>query len=115
MIIYYNPDCSKCHEALDLLQKSNCSVEIRNYLQAPPDRKELAELLENLGCSARDLVRQTEALFLEHYEGKILSESEWIDVLVTYPVLIQRPIVIDGAKAIIGRPPALVLDLLDNK
>src|SRR5688500_10579911 len=112
MIIYVNPDCSKCQEALDLLQKNKCEFEIRNYLEIPPDKKELEGLIQQLGCRASDLVRKTEPLYLEKFEGRTLTESEWVHVLTENPVLIQRPIIVDGKQALIGRPPTLVLDLI---
>jgi arsenate reductase (glutaredoxin) len=115
MIIYYNPQCSKCREARELLEESNCSIEIREYLKDPPSPKELRELLGKLGLRPRDIVRTTEPLFIEEYEGKQLSDAAWIRVLSRHPVLIERPIVIDGEKAVIGRPPVVVLDLLKTK
>jgi arsenate reductase len=112
MIIYYNPQCSKCREALDLLEGENCKVEIRNYLKDPPTRKELKELLKKLGIKAFDLVRTKEQFYKNNYEGKKLSNDEWIRILIDHPELIERPIVVDGEKAVIGRPPVKVLDLV---
>lgn len=112
MIIYYNPACSKCNEALNLLEGESCEVEIRNYLEQPPSVDELKEIVTKLGCSAVDLVRKSEPLFLEKFNGQALSEMEWMRVLSENPILIERPILIDGEKAIIGRPPVLVLDLV---
>jgi arsenate reductase len=115
MIIYYNPQCSKCREALDLLEGESCEVEIRNYLKEPPTKKELKELLKKLGLKAFGLVRTKEQLYKDNYEGKKLSNDEWIKILIDHPELIERPIVVDGEKAIIGRPPVLVLDLVKGK
>jgi len=112
MIIYYNPDCSKCNEALDLLKQNNCEFTIRNYLSHPPTLTELKELVTKLQCKAIDIVRKKEALYQENYASKLLSDEEWLHVLSTHPILIERPIVINGNKAIIGRPPALVLEIL---
>ena len=78
MVIYYNPDCSKCREAISLLEEKNCSFEIREYLKDPPSENELKELLQKLGCKASDIVRKSEPLYLERYEGKNISEAEWL-------------------------------------
>lgn len=112
MLIYYNPECSKCKEAVQLLEENKCEVTLRNYLQDPPSAEELKALLQKLGCKATDIVRKKEFLFIENYEGKTFSEEEWLKILSENPVLIERPIVVNGAEAIIGRPPVLVLDLL---
>jgi arsenate reductase len=112
MIIFYNPACSKCNEALNLLENSNCEVSIREYLTEPPSVEELAGVLKKLGCKSADLVRRSEPLFIEQFSDKELTEEQWIEVLCKNPILIERPIVIDGEKAIIGRPPKLVLELI---
>lgn len=89
-------------------------VRIRNqdYLEIPPDKKELEALIQKLGCRASDLVRKTEPLYLGKFEARTLTESEWVNVLTENPVLIQRPIIVDGKQALIGRPPTLVLALI---
>jgi arsenate reductase (glutaredoxin) len=112
MIIFYNPDCSKCNEALGLLESNQCEVTIRNYLQDPPSVEELRALVRKLNCQVTDLVRSSEPLFMEKFQDKTLTEEQWLKVLSENPILIQRPIVVDGEKALIGRPPVLVLDLL---
>ncbi|HOZ88239.1 MAG TPA: arsenate reductase family protein [Bacteroidia bacterium] len=115
MIIYYNPDCSKCREAHEILEKNNCNIQIRNYLVDPPTEKELKELIEKLGCKAIDIVRKSEPLFTERFHDKDLTDTEWLKVLSENPVLIERPIVIDGQRAILGRPPSLVLQLVPGQ
>lgn len=112
MIIYYNARCSKCREAKGLLEENNCDIEIRDYLKEPPTKKELRELVKLLKIKPLDLVRKSEPLFTEKFADKKLTGPQWISVLSENPILIQRPIVIDGAKAIVGRPPELVLNLL---
>ena len=112
MIIYYNPECSKCQEARELLESRQCEFSIRNYLQDAPTPEEIKALVNLLGCKAEDLVRKTETLFIENYAHKTLGEEEYIDLIAKHPVLLQRPIVIDGKKAVIGRPPSLVLQLV---
>lgn len=115
MIIYYNPRCSKCREALGLLEKNNCEITLKEYLKEPPTKKELVVLLKKLKCKAVDIVRKSEPLYKEKFADKKLTNAEWIKVLSENPILIERPIVIDGEKAVIGRPPVLVLDLLKKK
>jgi arsenate reductase len=115
MIIFYNPDCSKCNEALGLLESNQCEVTIRNYLENPPTVTELKELLEKLHCRVFDLVRKSEPLFTEKFSGLELTEEQWIQVLSEHPILIERPIVVDGEKALIGRPPVKVLELIPQK
>jgi arsenate reductase len=115
MIIYYNPQCSKCREALSLLEGESCEVEIRNYMKEPPTKKELKELLKKLGIKAFDLVRTKEQFYKDNYEEKKLTSDQWIKVLIDHPELIERPVVVDGEKALVGRPPVLVLDLVKRK
>ncbi len=115
MVIFYNPDCSKCNEALSLLELKQCEVTIRNYLQDPPSVEELKALVQKLNCRVADLVRSSEPLFVEKFQDQTLTDEQWLQVLSENPALIQRPIVVDGEKALIGRPPVLVLDLLNLK
>ena len=112
MIIYYNPECSKCQEAKTILEENKCTFEIRDYLKVAPTEKEIKDLVSKLGCKVEDLVRKTEPLFLEKFAEKKLTEEEWVQVLCNHPLLLQRPIVFDGEKAVVGRPPVLVLDLI---
>ncbi len=112
MIIYHNPRCSKSREAIGLLEENKCLFEIREYLKDPPTVKELKTLLNHLGCKAIDIVRKSEVLYKENYAGKKITEVQWIKILSEHPILIERPIIIDGNKALIGRPPALLLDLI---
>ncbi len=112
MIIYHNPRCSKCREALDLLEENNCTIDIREYLKEPPTKKELKELLGKLKCKAESIVRKTEPLYKEKYADTKYTEAQWIKILSENPILIERPIVIDGERAIVGRPPVLVVDFV---
>ena len=112
MIIYHNPRCRKSRETLKLLQEKGVDPEIRLYLDDSPNKKELREVLKKLGISAESLVRKQESIFKENYKGKEMSEEDFIDALVKYPKLIERPIVIKGDKAVLGRPPGNVDKLL---
>jgi len=112
MKIYHNPRCRKSRETLQLLQDSGVEPQIVLYLQDVPSREELKELLGKLGMEAKALVRKGEAAYKEHYKGKDLSEEEWIDAMLTHPKLIERPIVVLGNNAVLGRPPENVKALL---
>jgi arsenate reductase (glutaredoxin) len=113
--ILYNPRCSKCREALSFLEGESCEVEIVEYLKDSLTKKELKNILSKLGLKAFDIVRQKEALFIKKFAGKKFTNEEWVQILLENPILIERPIVIDGYKAIIGRPPELVIDLVNRK
>lgn len=115
MIIFHNTRCSKSREALELLKENNCEIEIRDYLNIPPTKKEIKEILSMLNCKPIDIVRKNETLFIEEYKGKNITDAKWIEILSKHPILIERPIVIDGDKAVIGRPPKLVIDLIKSK
>ncbi|WP_317900095.1 arsenate reductase family protein [Aurantibacillus circumpalustris] len=115
MIIYYNARCSKCRETLEILEKNKCEVTFREYLKEPPTKKEFTQLLKKLNCDAFDIVRKTEPLYKERFSSKKLTNTQWIKVLCENPILIERPIVIDGVKALVGRPPILVLDFIKKK
>ncbi|MFN5416624.1 MAG: arsenate reductase (glutaredoxin) [Flavobacteriia bacterium] len=110
--IFHNPRCSKSRESLDLLSNSNCEIEIVEYLKDVPSVKDLKAIVKILGLKPQDLIRKSEEEFKVHFQGKTLSDAEWIKAMVKYPKLIERPIVIKGNKAVIGRPPSLVLELI---
>lgn len=112
MKIYHNSRCSKSRCTLDIITEKGKDVTIIEYLKNPLTKTELKDILKKLGMPARDLIRKGEAAFKENYKGKDLTEDEWVDAMIKFPKLIERPIVVDGDKAIIGRPPESVLDLL---
>ena len=112
MKIYHNPRCRKSREALNIIQNHGLEPEIVLYLDTPPSRKEIKDVLVKLQITAEELVRKEEKLYKDEYKGKSLTEEEWINVLADNPKLIQRPVVINGKKAIIGRPPESVHVLL---
>jgi arsenate reductase len=111
-IIFHNPSCSKSRETLALLKNSNCELEVVEYLKNTPNVKELKKIIQLLNIKPLDLIRKNENIFKENFEGKVLSDDEWINIMVLHPKLIERPIVVSGKKAIIGRPPVLVLDII---
>ena len=115
IIIYYKKGCSKCKAAMDILEGESCEIEVREYLKKKPSKKELKVLLAKLGISAFELVRKKEPLFIKKFLNKKFSEAEWLQIVFEHPELMERPIIIDGYKAIIGRPPELIIDLLNRK
>ena len=112
MKIYHNPRCRKSRETLNIINNNGIEPEIVLYLETPPSRKEIQDLLAKLCMSAFELIRKEEKLFKEEYRGKELSEEEWIRIMADNPKLIQRPVVVKGKKAIVGRPPESVHVLL---
>jgi len=113
VVIYHNARCSKSRAACELIATQGISAEVIDYLKAPPGKEELRDLLQKLGIKPEELVRRGEAEFKEHFAGKLLSDEQWLDALLAYPILIERPIVVRGNKAVIGRPTEKVQELLD--
>ena len=110
--IWHNPKCSKSREALKLLEDKSSSYEVVKYLDTPPSREEMVVLLKKLGISARELMRTKEDLYKELEIAKISDESELIDILAEHPKLIERPILIEENRAVIGRPVEKVIEFL---
>lgn len=110
--VYHNARCSKSRSACALLQEKGVALDIVEYLKTPPSRAELAELVRKLGVPAESIVRTGEDIYKSDYKGRQLSEDEWLDALAAHPILIERPIVVRGERAVVGRPPEKVLELL---
>lgn len=111
--IYHNPRCSKSRQTLAILEENNIQPEIVLYLETPPSAKELKDIISKLGVTARDIIRKGEDAYKEQgLKNPDLSDNELVTALVNSPKLIERPIVIKSDKAIIGRPPENVLDLI---
>ncbi len=110
--IYHNPRCSKSRATLKLLQDRGVETRIIEYLKTPPSEEELARILDLLAMEPEDLMRRGEAEYREYVKGKNLSHEDQLRVMVEHPILIERPIVIKGDKAAIGRPPENVLTIL---
>lgn len=114
MIIWHNPKCSKSREALKLLEEKGEVFETVKYLETVPFREEIVKLLGMLGIGARELMRTKEDLYKELGLAGVNDEERLVDALVEHPKLIERPIVIDGNKAIIGRPVEKVIEFLNS-
>lgn len=112
MTIYHNPRCRKSRETLALIRETGTEPTIIEYLKTPPAPKELNKLLQLLSISPEQLVRKNEKVYKESFKGKILTHQEWLETLSANPVLIERPIVVHNDKAVIGRPPENVKELL---
>jgi len=111
--IFYNPNCSKCRLTLSLLEENKVTPDIVEYLNTPPTAAELDEVLDLLKLEPRELMRQFEAPYAENnLADESLSREQLIQAMVDSPILIERPIVIKGNRAVIGRPPERTLDLL---
>jgi len=113
--IYHNPRCSKSRKTLELLEQHQQQPQVVEYLKTPPDANTLKQLLKQLGITARELLRsQEEEYKLAGLDDLTLNEDAIIAAMMKYPKLIERPIVVIGNKAIIGRPPEKVLDLIGH-
>ncbi|HSN23785.1 MAG TPA: arsenate reductase (glutaredoxin) [Methylomicrobium sp.] len=111
--IYHNPRCSKSRETLQLLRDRGIEPEIVEYLKTPPSEQELDAILQKLGMEPRDLMRKKEAPYDENdLLAPSLDRQTLIQAMVRFPILIERPIVVNGDKAAIGRPPEKVLAIL---
>ena len=111
--IFHNPRCSKSRQALQILQDSNCDIEIINYLEIDLDVYLIKDILKKLSLKPRDILRTSE----QDFKGNNLKEDDFtgdelIDYMIKYPKLIERPIVIKGHRAVLGRPPENVLELI---
>ena len=113
VVIYHNARCSKSRSACEIVAGRGIDAQIVDYLKTPPDREELRALLKKLGMRPAEIVRQGEEAFTAHYAGKTLDDEQWLDALVAHPILIERPIVVRGKRAVIGRPPEKVLELFE--
>ena len=110
--IYHNPRCGKSRSTLELLREKGVQPHIIEYLKSPPTKEELRAILKKLGMKPEQLVRKSEDAYKERLAGKTLSEEQWLDALAMNPILIERPIVVKGDKAVIGRPAENVVSLL---
>ena len=112
LIIYHNPRCRKSREGLQIIEESGKDFEIVKYLDTIPTKKELSNIITLLDISPIQLVRKNEKIWKENYKGKELSDSEIIEAMIENPKLIERPIVVNNNRAVIGRPPSAILEIL---
>ncbi|WP_163372169.1 arsenate reductase (glutaredoxin) [Endozoicomonas acroporae] len=111
--IFHNPRCSKSRQTLSILEEQGISPEVVLYLESPPNADQLKAILDKLGINARDLLRKGEQEFKDNnLKDPSLTEEQLINAMCEFPRLIERPIVVNGEKARIGRPPESVLEIL---
>ena len=115
MILLHRNECSKSRCALDYMQQYKAAFTLRDYVADPLSREELTDLLHKLGKDAKDIVRTGDELFKALYGEIELTDEQWLAVLVEHPILLERPILIDGDTAIVGRPPELVEEYVKGK
>ena len=112
LTIYHNPRCSKSRQTLRIIEESGNKVETINYLNDPLNAEELKDIVDKLGLQVAYTVRKGKQLYKENYNGREISKKEWFKILAENPILIERPIVVKGDKAVLGRPPENVKNLL---
>ncbi len=110
--IYHNPRCRKSRETLAILEEHKEEINMVKYLETPPSEKELTKIIKLLGSTPAELIRKNESVWKENFKEKDLNDTELIKVMVKNPILIERPIVIKDNKAVLGRPPEKVKDIL---
>jgi len=111
--IYHNPRCSKSRQTLQLIEEKGVTPVVVEYLKRPPTTSELKEITQLLGISPRELLRPKEAEYIaQGLDNPALDDDTIIEIMVNHPKLIERPIVVDGSRAVIGRPPENVLELI---
>lgn len=110
--IYHNPRCRKSREGLELLENSGKEFEVIKYLEHVPTKEELREVINCLGITPDNLVRKNEAVWKDKFRGRLLSDEEILNAMIEHPKLIERPIVLNGDRAVIGRPPENINKLI---
>jgi len=108
--IYHNPRCTKSRQTLALLKEQGVEPQVVEYLNEPPDAKTLQNLVKKLGVKPRDIVRRKE--FKELGVDEPADDAGWIELMAAHPKIIERPIVVAGSRAALGRPPENVLEIL---
>jgi len=114
--VYFKADCHTCRTALQLINELNePEISTTEYLVEVPSENEIRDLVRMLNCKAIDLIRKKEPLFQNKYLHAELNDDQWIKIKHENPILIERPIVVYGDKAIIGRPAETVIDFINNE
>lgn len=112
IIIYHNPRCRKSRETLEILETKKADYKVIKYLDEPLSAEKLGKIIKIIGIPPIDLVRTNEKIWKENFKHLEFSDEELIQVMAKYPQLIERPIVINGNKAVIGRPPNKILEII---
>ncbi len=113
IIMYHNPHCTKSRLTLQLLREHDIEPEVIEYLKTPPSSKVLSDILDMLGLEPRELMRKKEAIYQEkNLDDPGLNRSDLIAAMIENPILIERPIVVNGNRAALGRPPENILEMI---
>ncbi|MBT8254529.1 MAG: arsenate reductase (glutaredoxin) [Flavobacteriaceae bacterium] len=112
IVIYHNPRCRKSRETLEILETKKADYKVIKYLDVPLSAEKLSKIIKILKIKPDELIRKNEKIWKENFKDLDFSDEELIEVMAKYPQLIERPIVINGDKAVIGRPPQRILDIL---
>lgn len=110
--IYHNPRCSKSREALNILEAETTDFKVIKYLDEELNAKELSDIIKLLSIKPIELIRKNESLWKDNFKNLTFTDKELIDLMIKYPKLIERPIVVNGNKAVVGRPPEKILDVI---
>lgn len=110
--IWFNPSCSKCRGTMEILTERGVETDVVEYLQTPPTSDEIRAVLAKLALGPRDLVRTSEPVYAELALDEA-TDDELVEAMAAHPILIERPVVVAGGKAVIGRPPERVVELLE--
>lgn len=110
--IYHNPRCGKSREALGILQEKNIDFTTKLYLQDTPKSSEIKSILKKLEGDHNLLIRKKEPLFKEHYNSKDFNDNEILEILISHPALMERPLIVTDDKAVIARPSSVLNDIL---
>lgn len=113
--LYHNPRCSKSRAALELLEQRGADVTVIRYLETPPSKQELKDVLQKLNLTPRDIMRKGEAIYKElNLSDESLSDDALIDAMIANPILLERPIYVQEDRAAIGRPIENIINILDT-
>lgn len=111
--VYHNPRCTKSRNSLKYLDDKGVDYDVHLYLEEPLSHQELKAIIGKLGISAEELLRKNEAVFKEEFKGKQLTDDEWIEAMIEYPKLMERPIIVKGNHAVVARPTEKIDQLVD--
>lgn len=112
IVIYHNPRCSKSRETLEILETKKADYSVIKYLDVPLSEEKLGKIIKLLKIKPIELIRTNESIWKENFRNLEFTDEELLQVMTKYPQLIERPIVINGDKAVIGRPPTRILDII---
>lgn len=110
--IFHNPRCGKSREGLNILEDSGKDFIVRKYMDEPMTLEKMQKVINLLKIQPIELIRQNESLWKENFKDKNLSDKKLVELMIEHPKLMQRPIVVNGNQAVVGRPPSKITDIL---